>query len=134
MLHFFHFLSIIAMTVPIKSNNVLKQQYISVIDTIANLNIGFLKFLNEGQHMLNKETPNMTPQHNDVYDFIVVGAGTAGATVAARLSENPAIKVLLIEAGSNENYLMDVPVIAPYLQLSDVNWEYYTKPSDKYCL
>ncbi|XP_020290538.1 glucose dehydrogenase [FAD, quinone]-like [Pseudomyrmex gracilis] len=134
MLHFFYYLSIIAMTVPIESNNVLRQQYISVIDTIVNLNIGFLKFLNEGQHMLNKETPNMTPQHNDVYDFIVVGAGTAGATVAARLSENPAIKVLLIEAGSNENYLMDVPALAPYLQLSDVNWKYYTKPSDKYCL
>lgn len=42
------------------------------------------------------------------YDYVIVGGGTAGLTVAARLTENPAISVAVIEAGSfyelNGNY------------------------------
>ncbi|XP_075155522.1 glucose dehydrogenase [FAD, quinone]-like [Haematobia irritans] len=69
------------------------------------------------------------------YDFIVVGAGTAGCALAARLSENPNWKVLLLEAGGPETFRMDIPVNAHFLQVLDtVNWDYKTQPSKNYCL
>eukprot|EP00092_Neocalanus_flemingeri_P028764 GFUD01031228.1.p1 GENE.GFUD01031228.1~~GFUD01031228.1.p1 ORF type:complete len:650 (+),score=184.87 GFUD01031228.1:243-2192(+) len=62
------------------------------------------------------------------YDFIIIGAGSAGSVVANRLTENPNWKVLLIEAGGDETEISDVPALAAYLQLGRMDWKYKTEP------
>jgi choline dehydrogenase-like flavoprotein len=68
------------------------------------------------------------------YDFIVIGSGSAGAVVANRLSEQPNWNILLLEAGGDEPTISDVPVLAAYLQLSDIDWQYKTEPQPTACL
>lgn len=92
----------------------------------------FMNFLNEGSRHLDSEPPDQTNLLSE-YDFVIVGAGTAGCVLANRLTEVPEWKVLLVEAGVNENFVMDIPVVANYLQFTSANWGYKTKPSKKYC-
>ncbi|GJF00449.1 aryl-alcohol oxidase-like protein [Phanerochaete sordida] len=66
-----------------------------------------------------------------VYDFVVVGAGTAGNVMAARLSENPKFTVLVIEAGiSNEGVrTVEVPFLATQnIPATATTWNYTTVP------
>ncbi|XP_022915658.2 glucose dehydrogenase [FAD, quinone]-like [Onthophagus taurus] len=67
------------------------------------------------------------------FDFVVVGAGSAGCVVANRLTEVPEWNVLLLEAGPEEQDVIDVPAFAPLLQMSSVDWGYTTQPSPHSC-
>ena len=67
------------------------------------------------------------------YDYIVVGAGSAGAVVASRLSENGTYTVLCLEAGSEgSNYFWSrVPVgVAKMIDNPAVNWCYASEPDE----
>ena len=48
------------------------------------------------------------------FDYVIVGAGSAGCVIAARLSADPSVSVLLVEAGPPDDAPgMDVPILAP---------------------
>jgi choline dehydrogenase len=57
------------------------------------------------------------------YDFVIVGGGTAGCVLAARLSENPEVSVLLLEAGAAMSPASaEIPPAWPTLLQSPANW------------
>uniref|UniRef100_A0A0K2SZL3 Glucose-methanol-choline oxidoreductase N-terminal domain-containing protein n=1 Tax=Lepeophtheirus salmonis TaxID=72036 RepID=A0A0K2SZL3_LEPSM len=62
------------------------------------------------------------------YDFIIVGAGSAGSVLANRLTEISNWRVLLLEAGGDETEISDVPALAAFLQLGRMDWQYKTEP------
>jgi choline dehydrogenase len=69
-------------------------------------------------------------QLDDHYDFIVYGSGPSGSAVAARLAENPAVRVLLIEAGGTD----DVPSVMipsqwPTNLGSERDWQFIAQPN-----
>ncbi|EQB03815.1 hypothetical protein L288_14545 [Sphingobium quisquiliarum P25] len=66
----------------------------------------------------------------DEFDYIIVGAGSAGAVIANRLSADPDIRVLLLEAGKASRHpLMAMPLSFFSLMLRPgLNWGYMTEP------
>ena len=73
----------------------------------------------------------MTSQHNDrLFDYVVVGAGTAGCVLANRLSEDQVSRVCLIEAGPKDGHpFIHVPaLVAAALATRSIGWGYATAP------
>ena len=65
------------------------------------------------------------------YDYLIVGSGAAGAIVAARLSENPDVRVVLLEAGGKNNSpLLRVPGLGfAAANHPKYNWCFEAEPS-----
>ncbi len=67
------------------------------------------------------------------FDYIVVGAGSAGAIIAQRLSEDPNVKVLVLEAGPSDRHpLVQIPAgVISLLNNPKFNWKFYTEPQSE---
>lgn len=63
------------------------------------------------------------------FDYVIVGGGSAGCVLAARLSENPAARVCLIEAGRRDtNPLIHLPIGFSKMSTAAVSWGLVTAP------
>jgi len=65
-----------------------------------------------------------------IYDYIIIGAGSAGCTVAERLSRNPDVTVCVLEAGgSDDSPIIRTPMLLQFAVTGeDFNWGYHTEP------
>ncbi|MFD8007127.1 GMC family oxidoreductase [Streptomyces mirabilis] len=65
----------------------------------------------------------------NTYDYVVVGAGSAGCVLAARLSEDPDVRVALIEAGGPDTAQeIHIPAAFPQLFKSELDWDLDSEP------
>ncbi len=67
---------------------------------------------------------------SDTYDYIIIGAGSAGCVLANRLSEDPAVKVLVLEyGGSDKSIFIQMPTaLSIPMNGTKYNWKYMTLP------
>ncbi len=66
-----------------------------------------------------------------MYDYIIIGAGSAGCVLANRLTTDPKISVLLLEAGGKDsNPKIKIPAAWPTLLKTKIDWGYYSEPME----
>ena len=68
-----------------------------------------------------------------MFDYVIVGGGSAGCVLAARLAEDPGARVLLLEAGPDARAIDEVQVPAAFSRLfrSQYDWNYVTLPQER---
>ncbi|XP_012274594.1 glucose dehydrogenase [FAD, quinone]-like [Orussus abietinus] len=115
-----------------KSPTVLLMPLVSCVLALAN-GESFLELIRSHAETTDRIRAASTPK-STVYDFVIVGAGSAGSALANRLSENRDWRVLLLEAGQPEGILNQIPVFVGYFQLTNYNWGYKVAPQKNACL
>lgn len=96
-----------------------------------------MQILTAAQCDLHNDYPldrsNEVSSSTEIFDFVIVGAGSAGSVVANRLSEINDWKVLLIEAGTDSSVTSEVPGLFPNLIESSEDYSYYVEPEEHAC-
>lgn len=80
--------------------------------------------INNSTNIIGEYYVTDTTTLKEEYDFIVIGAGAGGCVITNRLTENPKWNVLLLEAGGEENFITDVPLISTTAGLFAYSWKY----------
>src|SRR6185369_2897629 len=76
--------------------------------------------------------PQQPMEQFATYDYVIVGAGSAGCLLANRLSKDPSARVLLLEAGGKDDYFW-IPIPVGYLYTIPnprTDWCYKTEPDE----
>lgn len=95
----------------------------NIINTLLNIS-------EDPTEKLVRDTTKFTKE----YDFIIVGAGSAGSVLANRLTEISDWQVLLLEAGQDEQFLTEIPLMASILDVTHYNWGYKAEKHAKACI
>ncbi|CAG9861247.1 unnamed protein product [Phyllotreta striolata] len=103
----------------------------SVISLTSFIN-SLVRFYEENVEQLDDFLWDTTEDPKTEYDFIVVGAGSAGSVVANRLSELP-WSVVVLEAGQPETSFVDIPLLAVGFQGGQYDWGYVAEPQENAC-
>lgn len=97
-------------------------QYETLVDLMLDLETSLLRTRIPDTQIFQKQ-----------YDYIIIGAGSAGCVLANRLSEISNSSILLLEAGDQETFLSDIPLTAAVTQLTRYNWGYKSDPTNNAC-
>lgn len=93
--------------------------------------LSYIKKYYEEHPELKEDKIPVIKNFDNSYDFIIIGAGSAGSVMANRLSEISGWKILLLEAGTQSDYLSDIPLLNRFQRSTELDWNYTIEPQKK---